>query len=203
MTSDTRAPGVFRPRRWTFFGVLVWLGIIVVAAFLRFRSPAAMEAASLPSDTGVSARLTVPTGRASGSDGQQSPDVRPEGLLGAAALASDADRVQELLAEGVTANAQSGGMSALHRAAQADALDVLDLLLDAGAEVMVVDHSGSTPLGRAALFARRNAALRLLEAGADPGLTPGMFSARMLAGAIGNAELAALLGSDTGSSDPG
>jgi len=86
----------------------------------------------------------------------------------AAALASDAERVRELLTDGVTANANSAGMSALHRAAQANAVDVLALLLEAGADTTVVDPSGGTPLGRAAFFGRPEATLLLLRAGADP-----------------------------------
>lgn len=159
-----------RVRRWVLVGVLAALGIIVVAAFLSFRSPvlssASRESGSSPGDTGISARVTIQS--TSGSGAQASPDTGPEGQLVAAALASDAERVRELLTDGVTANANSGGMSALHRAAQANAVDVLALLLEAGADTTVVDPSGGTPLGRAAFFGRPEATLLLLRAGADP-----------------------------------
>ena len=77
-------------------------------------------------------------------------------------------RVGALLDEGVPPDAQSRGFPAIHRAAQADSLAALELLVAAGADLEALDRSGHTALARAALFGRAGAVSFLLESGADP-----------------------------------
>ena len=96
------------------------------------------------------------------------PDDSPAGRLVAAAKEGDTARVRELLAEGVPADAESGGYVALHRAAESGSVAVLEVLFAAGADVEAVDRVGNTPLSRAAIFGRADAVSVLLEAGADP-----------------------------------
>ena len=95
-------------------------------------------------------------------------DETPAGQLVAAATAGDAARVGALLSEGVSADAQSGGFPAINRAAEANSLAVLELLVTAGADLKAVDRSGHTALARAALFGHADAVSVLVESGADP-----------------------------------
>ena len=112
----------------------------------------------------------TPGGGASGANPAPAdpPDDSPAGRLVTAAKEGDAALVRELLAEGVPADAESGGYVALHHAAANGSVAVLEVLLAAGADVEAVDRVGNTPLSRAAIFGRADAVSVLLEAGADP-----------------------------------
>ena len=128
-------------------------------------------------------------------------DTTPAGQLVAAARAGDAGRVRRLLSEGFSPNGREGlnGHGPLHQAARANALEVVDILLAAGADPSAPDGQGVTPLMRAADSAALDAGRRLLAAGTevnaqhDPdGNTPlthlvgGMFRRRMTGEASGN-----------------
>ena len=125
-----------------------------------------------PGQPGVVVRAApgTPGGGARGANGALAdpPDDSPAGRLVAAAKEGNAALVRELLAEGVPADAESGGYVALHHAAANGSGAVLEVLLAAGANVEAVDRVGNTPLNRAAIFGRADAVSLLLEAGADP-----------------------------------
>ena len=93
----------------------------------------------------------------------------PEGQLVLAARDGNAARVRELLAEGVPANAEESknGHRPLHQAAEAGQAPIVDLLLEAGADLEAQDGQGRTALMRAAAAAAVDAGRRLLEAGAE------------------------------------
>jgi ankyrin repeat protein len=85
------------------------------------------------------------------------------------------DTVRVLMAAGADVNARFAGHhgeTPLHWAASSDDVEVLDALLDAGADLeadgSVID--GGTPLADAVAFGQWNAARRLLERGAIPNL---------------------------------
>jgi uncharacterized protein len=85
------------------------------------------------------------------------------------------DTVRALIAAGADVNARFAGQhgeTTLHWAASSDDVEVLDALLDAGADLepdgSVID--GGTPLADAVAFGQWNAARRLLERGATPNL---------------------------------
>ena len=92
----------------------------------------------------------------------------PEGQLVLAARNGDAERVRQLLAQGLTPDAEEpkNGHRALHQAAEAGQLEVIEIVLDAGAAVDARDGDGTTALMRAAVTASVPAGRRLLEAGA-------------------------------------
>ena len=175
-----------RPRT-VFVTALAILLVVVVFAAIRLGTvspPSSGGAESLvadapddapgaaPAQPGVVVRAAPGTpGRSgAGADGALAdpPDDSPAGRLVAAAKEGDAALVRELLAEGVPADAESGGYGALHHAAANGSVAVLEVLLAAGANVEAVDRVGSTPLSRAAIFGRADAVAVLLEAGADP-----------------------------------
>ena len=82
-----------------------------------------------------------------------------------------AEDVAALLAAGADVAAKNNqGFTALHFACQENRLDVVEVLLDAGAPVDPVDQWGNTPLWRAVFNANGNARVvrRLVLAGADP-----------------------------------
>ena len=88
--------------------------------------------------------------------------------LAAAATAGDADRVREILANGVSPDAQNdGGQSAIALAASRNHVDVVQICLDYGADP---NGAGSDPTpARAACTLAATDALRvLISAGADP-----------------------------------
>ena len=93
----------------------------------------------------------------------------PAGRLVAAARAGNAERVRELLAEGIPPGAEESknGHRALHQAAASGKIEVVEVLLDAGAEVDALDGAGLTALMRAAGAASVSAGRRLLDAGAE------------------------------------
>ncbi len=96
-------------------------------------------------------------------------DTTEVGQLVAAARAGDAGRVRTLLGEGVSANGREAlnGHGPLHQAARANSLEVVDLLLAAGADPSAPDGQGVTPLMRAADSVALDAGRRLLAAGAE------------------------------------
>ncbi len=161
-------------RRAVFLGVLAALFVVVAFAVIWFgrilpvgiEVSVADEPAPKPGPVSVSVR-PVPSGGDPETDSAPA-DETPTGRLVAAAQAGDAARVAVLLDEGAPVDARSGGFPAIHRAAQADSVAVLEMLVAAGADLEAVDRSGHTALARAALFGRARAVAFLLESGADP-----------------------------------
>lgn len=90
-----------------------------------------------------------------------------------ATRAGDSDAVASLIAEGADLNLATGdGMTALHWAAQSGHADILDLLLEAGAEVDPTTRIGSyTPLHIASGQGSSEIVAALLAAGADVNAT--------------------------------
>ncbi len=99
---------------------------------------------------------------------QTPPDSSPAGLLVAAAGAGDAARVRELLAAGVPPDSESQGTFAIHRAAVAGSVAVLQVLVEAGAHLEALNQYGQTALTQAAFYGNAEAVVFLLSAGADP-----------------------------------
>jgi len=104
------------------------------------------------------------------------PDSTPVGRLVDAATAGDAATVRELLAKGVDPNTPNmHGRLPLHRAASGGSLEVVELLLAAGADANVkdriTDDIGWFPLSHAAFAGSPEITARLLEAGGLPELT--------------------------------
>lgn len=103
-----------------------------------------------------------------------------------AAQAGDVEQVRTLLKQGADVNAaQADGLTALHWAAMNDDLEVVDLLLYAGANVHPLTRVGGyAPLHLAARQGHPRIVSRLLEAGADAnqwtdtGVTPLHFAAQ-------------------------
>jgi ankyrin repeat protein len=104
-------------------------------------------------------------------------------LLPAAALAAGiplvdaAERgnvaeVQALVKNGADINvARVDGLTALHAAVYGDRLDIVDVLLSAGAKAAATDRYGVTPLYLAAVNGNADIIRRLIDAGADPNAT--------------------------------
>ncbi|MCY4627537.1 MAG: ankyrin repeat domain-containing protein [Acidobacteria bacterium] len=163
-------------RRAIFLAVLTALVVVVVVAVNRFGRIAPFEVEVSVSDepapkpkTGpvTVSVMRVPLENSPDEDAEPA-DETPAGRLVAAAQAGDAARVAELLGAGAPADARSGGFPAIHRAAQADSVAVLEMLVAAGAHLGAVDRTGHTALTRAALFGRAAAVAFLLESGANP-----------------------------------
>ena len=93
-----------------------------------------------------------------------------DGLL-EAVRRGDADAVQTLLEEGADPNfAQGDGLTALHLAAREGHLDIVDLLIGAGAETGAATRIGDyTPLHLAGGAGHTEVVGALLDAGAEPG----------------------------------
>jgi len=93
----------------------------------------------------------------------------PAGQLVLAARGGDATRVRELLAEGIPPDAEESmhGHRALHQAAKSGQVEVVEMLLAAGAEPNGLDGSGMSPLMRASYAAVLPVGKHLLAAGAD------------------------------------
>ncbi len=88
-----------------------------------------------------------------------------------AALQGDASAVQALLDQGYDPNAfDDMAFTPLHHAANHEHLDVIRLLLRAGADVNArdVEHIGDSPLGQVAGTCSLAVAQALVTAGADP-----------------------------------
>ena len=73
-------------------------------------------------------------------------------------------RIKQLIKHGAELNAQNPkGVSALHAAAKAGYLNVLRVLIDAGADLAIQDNSGNTPLDLSIKFNREEATALLLK----------------------------------------
>jgi len=91
------------------------------------------------------------------------------GQLVSAAAEGDLTRVTGLLSDGVVPNAlDSQNYGAVHMAAASNSPEIVNVLLEAGAEVDLPDGIGWSPLTWAAYMGSNAAAERLLLAGADP-----------------------------------
>ena len=108
-----------------------------------------------------------------------------------AAMNGDIEAVRALLTEGADVNAPQGdGMTALHWAAEAGDVEMLGMLLYAGANVRGVTRLGDyTPLHLASKAGKERVVAQLLEAGADPSAytTTGAVTPLHFAAASGNA----------------
>ena len=108
-----------------------------------------------------------------------------ESTLVDAVKALDKTAVREMVRRPETVNiAAADGTTALYWAAERNDLEVVDLLLKAGANPNVASRYGYTPLAMAALNGNEKVLARLLDAGADPNAatpdaeTPLMAAAR-------------------------
>ena len=150
--------------RIAFALAIVGFVVLVVAAGRRPWSGSASSppeaAMSLPADPEPGPRKPDPEGTL---------DPSPEGQFVAAARDGNADRIRELLAQGVSPDARNvDGCGALQRAAQRGRLEAVRVLLDAGGGGLdAPDEHGMTPLMTAAFGGSLAVGLHLMEAGAD------------------------------------
>jgi ankyrin repeat protein len=119
----------------------------------------------------------------------------PDSAVADAAMKGDIEAVRALLKDGADVNAAQGdGMTALHWAAEAGDIELVGMLLYAGANPQGVTRLGGyTPLHLASKAGRARVVAGLLEAGADPvartttgGVTPLHFAA--VSGSAGSIE---------------
>ena len=110
--------------------------------------------------------------------------------LVAAARQADAAAVRALLQQRVDVNAADvDGTTALHWAAHHDSLEIVDLLIGAGATAKTPNRYGVTPIALAATNGNAAIIRRLLAAGADPNATlPGGETVLMSAARTGNVD---------------
>jgi hypothetical protein len=97
------------------------------------------------------------------------PDGAPASKLGAAALAGDVDAVERGLTDGAKVDELVGGLGAplLSLAALQGRTEVVNLLIDRGADVNVVARDGGSPLHAAAFLGHEKAVETLVEHGAN------------------------------------
>jgi ankyrin repeat protein len=113
-----------------------------------------------------------------------------------AAMKRDKAAVRSLVERKADVNApQVDGTTALHWAVQADDLDMVDLLIRAGARVSTPTREGVMPMQLAALNGSAATLGRLIKAGADVNgaLTPTADTPLMMAARAGKAEAVQLL----------
>ena len=164
--------GKGRTVRWIAgVAALVLLGIIGFA-LSRFVGEVEVRRADSPpgQQPGASFSITEAPGAAEKRAAKNAvAEDTPAGRLVLAARSGDAAQVREILAQGVPPDAEEAknGHRALHQAASSGHLEVVDLLLAAGAAADVPDGQGQTPLMRAAGAAAVPTGRRLLDAGAD------------------------------------
>ena len=121
----------------------------------------------------------------------------PDSPVADAAMRGDINGVQALLKNGADVNAAQGdGMTALHWAAESGDMEILKMLLYAGANLESVTRLGDyTPLHLASKVGRERVVAGLLEAGADPiaRTTTGEVTPLHFAAAAGSVESVAVL----------
>jgi uncharacterized protein len=113
-----------------------------------------------------------------------------------AAKSQDREAVKALVAEHADVNAsEPDGTTALHWAAHWNDLEMVSLLLDAGANPIALNRYGVTPLAEAASNARGAVVEKLLKAGADANtqITSAGETALMRAARVGNLEAVKVL----------
>ncbi len=128
--------------------------------------------------------LSVVTVGAAGSD------------LADAAMKQNRETVKLLLQQKVDVNApQRDGTTALHWAVRYDDLELVDVLIGAGARVSSATREGVTPMQLAALNGSGVMIERLIKAGANPNapLTPGGDTALMMASRTGKPDAITVL----------
>ena len=97
----------------------------------------------------------------------------PDRRLVTAVTKQDTQTARALLAEGVDVNAPAvDGSTALHWAVHRGAHELVDLLIDAGADVTVANRYGVRPLSLASVNGNADVIEALLEAGANPNTSP-------------------------------
>jgi uncharacterized protein len=113
-----------------------------------------------------------------------------------AAMRGDRQSVRELLRTKTDVNVpQIDGTTALHWAVQADDLELVDLLIKAGAKVSAANVAGATPLQLAAVNGKPAMLERLIVSGADPSasLTKSGDTALMMAARTGKVDAVRVL----------
>ncbi|MEI6809586.1 MAG: ankyrin repeat domain-containing protein, partial [bacterium] len=111
-------------------------------------------------------------------------------VLGAAVLQGNMEICRKLLTAGAKVDGNAGTFGPLHLAAERGDLDVVDLLIQSGADVNARGENGLTPLHRAAQMDRPEVVGRLLAKGADVNAKSEFGATPLLtASAAGNPEI--------------